>query len=211
MHTIAIFGGTFDPIHNGHLQVSLNLQNTFHFHDYFFLPCKIPVLKSNAIATNQERIDMIKLAIKDHSKFHLDLREINRKTASYMFDTLNDFRIEYPQASISLIIGYDAFLLLPQWFKWQKILDLAHLLVINRKTFSHQSIPKILQSLLQEHQTKNKSKILNTAAGSIILFNAGDYNLSSTAIREAIKHKLDFSKQVPLEVEQYIKQLRLYQ
>lgn len=121
MYSIAIFGGSFDPIHNGHLQTSLAIQKYFNFDSYIFLPCKTPTLKPATVANSEQRIEMILRAINRYKQnFKLDLREIERTTPSYMVETLESFRAESPEASITLIIGYDAFISLSQWHQWQK-------------------------------------------------------------------------------------------
>ena len=210
MHTIAIFGGTFNPIHKGHLQTSVNIQNQFKFDSYVFLPCKIPTIKPPALASNQQRIKMIELAIKHYPSFKIDLREIERDSPSYMVETLESFRSEYPEASINLIIGYDSFISLPRWYQWEKLISLANILIISRNEFATEATPEIMRDFLKKYQSKDKTGILNQQAGTVLLFDAGHYEISSTQIREEIKKKQDVSFQLPEEVYQYIKAEGLY-
>lgn len=209
MHSIAVFGGTFDPVHQGHLQTSLNIQTHFKFNTYVFLPCKIPTMKTPALATNQQRIKMLELAIKNHPEFTIDLREMKRESPSYMIETLESFRIQFPNSSITLIIGYDAFISLPSWYQWEKLITLANILVINRNEFSKQATPQIMNEFLMKHQSK--SAITEQQAGTVLLFDAGNYEISSTRIREEIKNKKNVSLKLPAEVYQYIKDEGLYQ
>lgn len=211
MHTIAIFGGTFDPIHKGHLQTSLTLQAYFGFDSYIFLPCKMPTIKPPTHASSEQRISMIQLAIKDYPYFKLDLREIMRDTPSYMVETLESFRLQNPNASIILIIGYDAFLSLPRWFQWEKLITFAHLLIINRLEFSHQPIPKNLHQFLKKYERNNKENLLTTPAGSIFLFDAGNYSISSSLIRDEIRKGVNVKNKLPFQVYEYIKSQGLYQ
>lgn len=211
MRSIAIFGGTFDPIHNGHIQTSLSIQSHFNFERFLFLPCKTPVLKTPALANSQQRIKMIELAIADLADFAMDLREIERDTPSYMVETLTSFRLQYPDASITLIIGYDAFLSLSQWYQWKRIITLANLLVINRNEFKPQDMPRLIQDFLKKYQSKDEMAILNKHSGAVILFDAGHYEVSSTLIREEIREKKDISSKLPNAVYDYIKAEALYQ
>lgn len=187
MHSIAIFGGTFDPVHNGHIKTSINIQAHVHFDRYCFLPCKVPIIKAPTIASTTQRIDMLQLAIKDSPLFQIDLREINRETPSYMVDTLDSFRKEFPNASISLILGYDAFLSLPKWHEWEKIISLSHLFVINRAAFSSCIIPESIIKLLQLHKNTDINELKTHSSGFIYEFDAGSYDLSSTALRAELK------------------------
>ncbi|WP_454782554.1 nicotinate-nucleotide adenylyltransferase [Legionella sp. WA2022007384] len=210
MHSIAIFGGTFDPIHNGHLQASISIQSYFKFDSYIFLPCKVPTIKPPSLANKAQRIEMIKLAIQEIPDFKLDLREIERDTPSYMVETLHSFRLEYPNASITLIIGYDAFLSLPHWYQWEKIITLANLLVINRIEFADKALPEIMQRFLKKYQRTSKDQVLNAQAGNVFLFDAGHYEISSTALREAIKKGADVQDKLPYRIYEYIKSQELY-
>ncbi|KTD67418.1 MULTISPECIES: nicotinate-nucleotide adenylyltransferase [Legionella] len=211
MHSIAIFGGTFDPIHNGHLQTSITIQTHFKFDSYIFLPCKTPTIKPPTLASNEQRVEMVKLAIKNIPDFKIDLREIERNTPSYMAETLKSFRMEYPNSSITLIIGYDAFLSLPQWYQWEKIITLANLLVINRDEFHNHSLPETMNNFLEKYKIKSKIELLSTQAGCIFLFNAGTYEISSTSVREEIKKGADVKNKLPYIVYEYIKSQGLYQ
>lgn len=211
MHSIAIFGGTFDPVHNGHLKTSSNIQSNIHFDSYYFVPCKTPTLKASSLANSKQRTEMLDLALGKFKEFTLDLREINRDTPSYMVETLKSFRTENPNDSISLIMGYDAFLSLPQWHEWKKIIQLANLLVINRANFSNLAIPETIQGLLKKHQCSDKSQLIRSPFGKILLFDAGNYDISSTDIRKELQQKGNVSNKLPTEVYDYIKQSGLYQ
>jgi nicotinate-nucleotide adenylyltransferase len=210
MHTIAIFGGTFDPIHNGHLNVSLNIQTDFKFDSYLFLPCKVPTMKPSAIAKEQDRINMIKLAIKNYPDFKIDLREIERDTPSYMVKTLESFRFEFPDSAITLIIGYDSFLTLPHWYEWEKLITLANILVVKRNECSKLELSNQMHDFLKKYQSMDKTSILKKSKGVIFLFDAGHYPLSSTEIRKKLKQKKDLGAVIPKEVYQYIKDEGLY-
>lgn len=211
MRSIAILGGTFDPVHLGHIQASINIQKVFNFDHYFFLPCATPVHKKATVATSQQRIAMLELAIKDQSDFALDLREIRRDTPSYMVDTLKSFRTDYPEDSITLIVGYDAFLSLPTWHQWNKLIELANLLVINRKPFAKNTVPTALQRMLVQHRTTAINELLHHKTGIIYMFDAGNFDISSTCVREELKHVQAAAKGLPERVNEYIKKWKLYQ
>lgn len=212
MLNIALFGGTFDPIHNGHLQTNFAVQNHLQFDSYYFIPCKISPLKPPALATDQQRITMLKLALANHPSFQIDLCEINRLSPSYTIETLRSYREKHKEASITLVIGYDSFLTLPQWYQWQEFMYLAHILVMKRPSNTNIKVPTVLEELLIEYHTTDKSALLTKKLGCIYQFNAGYYNISSTDIRNAFKNQ-DYHKLktlVPETIFQYCQEQNLY-
>ncbi|WP_298626082.1 nicotinate-nucleotide adenylyltransferase [uncultured Legionella sp.] len=211
MHSIAIFGGTFDPVHLGHIQTSKRVQSHFKFDSFYFLPCKIPAIKPPTLASNEQRIQMLELAIKHLPGFKVDLREIQRETPSYMVETLQTFRMEYAGSSINLIMGYDAFLSLPQWHQWKKIIELANLLVINRSHYSEKPVPEEIRELMNVHMTNTETMLKSRTAGVICFFNAGNYGISSTELRKKLRQHQEIRNELPEEVYAYIKRWGLYQ
>lgn len=165
---IGIFGGTFDPIHYGHLRAAIELQEKLGLAEIRFVPCKQPVHKASAHATAEQRLSMLKLAISDQLGFIADDREIKRNTPSYMVDTLIELKQIYPTESLHLIVGADAIIKFTSWYQWEKILELATLVVMTRPQFHFSSLPeKLNQKICVQEITQ--------------------LSISATAIREMIK------------------------
>lgn len=210
MQSIAIFGGTFDPVHKAHIATAIAIQNSFHFDDFYFLPCKDPLIKAPSNARADQRVAMLERALKIYPDFKIDLREVKRDSPSYMVETLQSFRTEHPQAAITLIIGYDAFLSLPAWHQWQHLIDLANILIMDRVSSLNQEFPKDLKILVDAHLTHSVQDILNVPYGKILQFNAGNFDLSSTTIRQKIRQGIDVSDYLADEVREYITKFSLY-
>jgi nicotinate-nucleotide adenylyltransferase len=208
--SLAIYGGTFDPPHNGHLNTAIAIQNYFHFERFLFLPCKVPVLKEAALATTEERLHMLQLALSDFKTFTIDPREIERETPSYMVDTLRSYREEWGEKlSITLCMGLDTFKQLHLWHEWQAIISLCHLLIMKRPSVDENTLPLPLKKLLSK-QVKDKKLLLNSPSGKLFYFDAGQYPISSTALREQLIQGKDVSAYIPANVYSYIKKQALY-
>lgn len=209
---ILIYGGSFDPIHQGHLQTALALQKHLNVDNIVFLPCKTPLLKRDTYATSAQRVAMLQLALQAYPQFTIDLREINRATPSYMVDTLQSFRADYgPSISLILILGLDTFLQLPAWHTWQKIIQLANILVLPRLLQEQQTLSDELKNLILNCETKDKSEFLTQPHGKIYYFNSEHYyDVSSTQIRHAIAHGENIDDKIPTCVHEYIKLNGLY-
>ncbi|KTD26172.1 MULTISPECIES: nicotinate-nucleotide adenylyltransferase [Legionella] len=214
MRNLVIYGGTFDPPHNGHINTAINVQNYFHFDRFLFLPCKTPVLKNQAFATPEQRIAMLKLALTSQNRdknFEIDLSEINRDSPSYMVDTLRHFRTIWGNTMpITLLMGADAFSQLPRWHAWEKLLPLANLLVIKRAGFIEEMNNDAINELLIKHETDDEKAITTQTHGLICRFNAGNFNFSSTWIREQLREHHDLTDYLPTAVIHYIKEKGLY-
>ncbi|MFA5959200.1 MAG: nicotinate-nucleotide adenylyltransferase [Tatlockia sp.] len=214
MHTLLIYGGTFDPIHFGHIHTALNVQKQFHFETFAFLPCKLPVLKDARVARADHRLAMMRLALAPFSAsnaFTIDLAEIERPTPSYMIETLRHFRKQYGNlTAITLLMGIDAFNQLPQWHEWSKLLTLANILVIKREGFKEAAPCEPIQTLLKQHKTDDWKAITKKTHGVIYFFDAGRFDVSSSWLRKQLAERKCVDDYLPSEVVEYIKQQGLY-
>jgi len=206
---IGIFGGTFDPVHNGHLQVAEVLSVALPFDELRLLPCGEPAHRAPPQASANDRIAMLQLAIEGRSSLLIDEREVRRKGPSYMVDTLALLREELGDQSLVLIIGWDAFAGLPRWQRWQQIIELAHLLVVQRPG-SVTALCGALQQLLQQHQTDNVVVLKQRSAGCVLLQPVDAVDVSSTEVRARLAAKEDVSERLPVAVSAYIKEQHLY-
>lgn len=210
LHNMVIYGGTFDPVHNGHVNTAINIQHHFNYERFIFLPCKTPVLKT-MFASTAQRVKMLELALANYgNNFIIDHTEINSPTPSYMVETLQQFRHKYGQEiALSLIIGSDHLIQLPKWYEWQKLIKLCHLVVINRHIGKF-SMPKVIKELVKQHQTYTAKAILELNCGLIYKFDAGFYPFSSTEIRKQIAHRQFPVDALPLTVLEYIQANKIY-
>ncbi|MFY7697489.1 MAG: nicotinate-nucleotide adenylyltransferase [Legionella sp.] len=211
MNNVVIFGGTFDPPHLGHLNTAINVQSIFNFDNFFFLPCKSPVLKKTTGASVEQRLQMLKLALSSYEKFKIDEQEMRRKEPSYMFDTLTNYRRQWGKnIAVTLLLGYDAFLQLPQWYRWTELSTLANLLIISRPLTNTTELTVELAQFVACANTNNLNDLFSNRAGKIFFYDAGCYAISSTEIRQCISENKDISTYLPITVYEYIKNNSLY-
>lgn len=132
MRAIAILGGTFDPVHVGHLRVAWEAADAFDAQVHL-IPARVPPHRPPPIASAQQRVRMLELALAGQDRLQLDTRELDREGPSYTFDTLRSLRAEYGDGrSMILLLGADAFAGLPSWHRWRELFDLAHIAVLTR-------------------------------------------------------------------------------
>ena len=192
---IGIFGGTFDPPHNAHLQLAQNVLIKLQLESIYFVPACYHALKHNADLTPVEiRYDMLKAAIKSQRRFKLSRIEINRQSISYTVDTLKMFRVyeNIEDSVLYYIMGVDNLKDIKKWKDPQEIFRLAKIVILNRPGFDEQVILKKYQD-------------------TVIQLDTPRYNISSTMIREAIRHNESVQNLVPPEVYQVIQKYHLYQ
>jgi len=211
MSGLILFGGTFDPPHLGHIKIAEAVATHFQFERFLFLPCKSPLQKAPARATPEQRLDMLKLVLAPYPQFEIDLREMRRETPSYMADTLEDLRAElgstYP---ITLMIGVDAFAGLPQWERWETLLQNSHILLVHRSGYTNTTLPEVLKKFQTHHQTHDPLALYQQPSGLIYIFNAGDYPLASTSIRQQLAAQQSCNQSLIPEVYEYILRHKIY-
>jgi nicotinate-nucleotide adenylyltransferase len=133
---IGVLGGTFNPVHFGHLRMAIEAFEKYQLEQIRFIPCKVPVHKKTPGVSAEHRVAMLKLAIQSQKNFIIDEREVKRKTPSYMIETLSNLRDEMPKQQFGLILGSTELILLTKWRRWQDILKIAQLIVLPRDTAS---------------------------------------------------------------------------
>jgi nicotinate-nucleotide adenylyltransferase len=203
------FGGTFDPIHYGHLRTALELLEAVGFSEIRFLPAGNPPHRDGTHADAATRMSLVHAAIASEPRFVLDGRELRRAGPSYSVDTLSDLRAEFPERSISLIVGMDAFLGLAKWHRWERILDLAHLVVAHRPGWRPPD-RGLLGDLLTERGTERGSELLESSAGRVYVRAVTQLEISSSAIRELVRSGRDPRFLVPDPVCRLLAELGCY-
>lgn len=208
LNTIGIFGGTFDPIHFGHLRAALEIHQQFNLDETRLIPCKHPPHRSAPIASADDRLAMVQLAVLD-TALSVDDREMHREGPSYTVDTLMSLRREYPKASLCLIVGSDAFLGLSTWHEWEKLIQLANIIVMIR---TGSNVPETgpMVNLLSKHALTPNEQIADFSAGKIVYQKITSLDISATAIRTLIQKEKSPQFLLPVSVFDYIKQHALY-
>lgn len=183
---IGIFGGTFDPIHCGHLRVGLELMQALDLAEVRWVPVGNPGHRQPPQASAALRLEMVRAAIAGQPGFVLDDREIRRPGVSYTFDTLNEIRREQAQRSLCLLLGVDAFCGFHTWHRWRDILDIAHLIVATRPG-SRMPIDEPLATLLAERQVADPAALQSSDSGLIHAQAVTALDVSSTGLRALLQ------------------------
>jgi nicotinate-nucleotide adenylyltransferase len=206
---IGVFGGTFDPIHIGHLRMALELKQQLGLDEMRLLPCHQPPHRDAPQVSSEQRVQMLRIALQDCPELQLDERELQRDKPSYTYDTLLALRAEFGEdVSLVLCMGEDAFAGLPNWYSWQELIRLAHVVVIARPGWS---IPNSgdARDLLNLYQRDVKHLELESA-GSIVLQSPRLLPISATEIRQQIHAGNSAQFLVPDGVWNYINENQLY-
>lgn len=209
-HTaVGIFGGTFDPIHNGHLRLALELYEALNLSRVHLIPCYQPVHRKQPVASAQSRLEMVQCAVATEPALYADPREINRQGPSYTVDTLIDLRKEMPTTSLCLMVGIDAFLGFPSWNRWSEILELCHIIVAHRPQYKLPSTG-IITDLIQQRLQHDTAFIHDNIAGGILLRPITPLEISATDIRKQIAMGRNPRYLLPNRVFDYIQQHGIY-
>lgn len=206
---IGIFGGTFDPIHFGHLRTALELYQALDLGEVKLIPCYQPVHRKIPIATPEQRLEMVKVAIADEPALSVDACEIERGGPSYMIDTLMNLREKFPETPLCLIMGIDALLGFPSWHRFADILTLAHLVIAHRPQYQLPQTGTVAE-LLKERLKYQAAALHETLNGNILLHPVTSLEISATDIRKQIAKGLNPRYLMPDAVYQYLKKQGVY-
>jgi len=209
MRPIGVFGGTFDPIHYGHLRSAFEILQALRFDEVRFIPCGDPPHRGNTVADAGLRYRMVSAAIAGQDGFVSDDRELRRKGLSYSIDTLNSLREEFPDRSLGLIVGMDAFLGLPKWHRWDEFLNVAHIIVAHRPGWKAPDRGP-LGSLIAEHGTHQVDDLHQAMCGRIHIHAVTQLEIASTEIRELVAAGRDPRFLMPDAVRDVIKETGIY-
>lgn len=203
---IGIFGGTFDPVHYGHLRSAIEVADVLNLRQVKLIPCSNPAHRKPPVAGGNMRLEMLTMAVQGQANLNVDDREISRPGISYMVDTLKSLKQEYPHEALLLMLGSDSFKYLESWHCWQQLFDFAHVAVITRPGFE---IGR-LNTFLAERLVHNNTELTKHPAGKLCFQPVTQLSISATAIRQMLSAGKSARFLLPDTVLDYIKQKALY-
>ena len=206
---LGIFGGTFDPIHNGHLRTAFELREALRLGEVRFLPTGSPPHREATLASSEMRLAMVRAAVQNEPAFTVDDRETRRGGLSYSVDTLVELRAEFPQRAICLLLGMDAFLGLPNWHRWREILELAHVVVAHRPGWKAPTQGP-LGEVMVDRGTGSVRDLHEATAGRVFVHAVTQLEISSTELRALIARGRDPRYLVPDSVCKLLRETGWY-
>lgn len=211
---IGIYGGTFDPIHYGHLRLAEELNEIIGFSKLYFVPSGSPRLRNAPIASKDHRVAMLSAAIQDNETFTLDKREMSRDGESYSVVTLRELRKKFgSECALCFIMGSDAFLNLTKWHCWHEMFELCHIIVADRPGYlsalNNKLSPELTEALVNR-QVSSIEDLKKSSHGFIFIAPTTLQDISATAIRKSIAADKSARYLTPDTVLEYININHLY-
>lgn len=211
---LGLFGGTFDPVHFGHLRLATELAEAFHLQQVIFLPAGLPYHRGrSAHASNDERLTMLKLATGRDARFDVDDRELRRTGPTYTYDTLAEIRKERgAEVPLVFLLGSDAFARIGTWHRWQELFELAHFAVAIRAGDEQwlSKGPGAFPKDVWPRITLNLRELLGAPAGKVMTFSMTPLAISSTALRTLAGEGASIRYLTADPVAEYVRSHRLY-
>lgn len=201
---IGVFGGTFDPIHFGHLRTAFEILQSVRLREVRFVPAADPPHREPPRVDVARRLEFVRAAVADQPGFVVDDREARRGGRSYSVLTLGELRAELPDTPLCLIVGMDAFLGLLTWHRWEDLLELAHIVVAPRPGWVAPA-GGALGELLAARSTESVETLRNALAGRILIQPVTQLEISSTELRDLLAAGRDPRYLVPDSVRALIR------
>jgi nicotinate-nucleotide adenylyltransferase len=206
---VGLFGGTFDPVHFGHLRAAVEAREKLGLADFRLLPAGRPPHRSDTVASGEQRLEMLRLALDGCPDLRVDDREVRRAGYSYMVDTLAGIRDEAGDAPLLLMIGQDAANALDRWHDWRRLFDLAHFVVMRRPD-AHFKCSGELRRQIEERRVHEAAQLLQNPAGGVLSLEITQLDISSTHIRSLLAAGRSARFLLPDRVIDYIREQGLY-
>jgi len=215
---IGLLGGTFDPVHNGHLAVAKHVLRVLALDSIWFIPAASPPHKSShedgrGISSFTHRLAMLERAVSRHSSYIVSDIEAKRSAPSYSIDTINILLQQIgPPVDLFFIIGVDAFIEIDTWKRFKELPVLASFAIISRPGFQPEKVGEVIRNAYPGYEYDSTTESWNSplCKGSFILQHMEPVPISSTEVRQKVKRGESISNLVPLSVEEYIMKNNLY-
>lgn len=206
---IGLLGGTFDPVHFGHLRPALDLLDELGLDHVRLIPCGVPPHRAAPRANADHRLTMLRLAISGEPRLRIDERELHRPGPSYMVDTLLSLRAELGDTPLALVIGMDALHGLASWHRWRELVDLCHLLVMERPGGAVPTTGE-LAALVAARRVKSVGDLRTRAAGGLLFHRVTQLDISASRIRALVNEDKSPRYLLPAAVHDYLSAAQLY-
>jgi nicotinate-nucleotide adenylyltransferase len=206
---LAFLGGTFDPVHYGHLRCADDARRKLGLDVLYLLPSGTPPHRDSPQTGIGERLDMLRLACVEFPGLVIDERETRRQGPSYMVDTLRDLRGEFPDSPLMLLVGQDAANHLHSWYQWLELFELAHIIILTRPG-SQAEYSLQLQAQVKQRRTADLSILTGTAAGRVYFMKVTAIDISASKICKLLQRGESPRFLLPTAVLEYIEDNALY-
>ena len=208
---IALFGGTFDPVHYGHLQIAKELAELLPVSQVNMMPSAIPPHRADNIVSAEHRLNMLRIAIEKYPRLVMENIELQRDQTSYSIDTLALIRSTVgPEESIILCIGLDALLGISHWHRWTELLNFCHIAVCSRPSYELPDSGPLFD-WIEQHRTDHLDRLEASSQGYIYFCQMSLLPVSSTVVRNKLQKQQSIKLLVPAGVINYIQQHQLYE
>ncbi len=210
MRLTGILGGTFDPVHNGHIGIAEQAISQFELDTVRLMPLYRPAHRPLPEASPVQRREMLRLALAEHPGLLLDERELVREGVSWSIDSLRSLRQELPGNSLVMLLGEDAFHQLDSWREWKHLSDYSHILVVRRKHRDARALPSTIAEWAQKRLAQDGRIFTQGKCGRIARMET-TFPVSSSAVRQQLAAGLPVNTMLPPPVAEYIHTQGLYQ
>lgn len=207
---IGILGGSFDPIHFGHINPLYDLSEEFNFDEIRLIPTYISPIDKTYYAEYKHRLNMVSIiASSETNNFIADNTENIKEGVSYTYETIKIIKEQEKHSNICLILGLDVFLNIETWYNYQYLIEETKIIVLNRPNIDMNLI-KNMSTKIQDKIINKKNEFINAEDSKIFLYTSSNLNVSSTQVRRLIKEEKDISGLIPGSIASYIRRNNLY-